>query len=130
MTVPLHCCIVSQEKAERDGAQSVGPPSDKHCTDCRHSQVTTGCSAKLLKFLAINGLVQRKTYRTPSIFPLSIGFSCRFSLQPIHWNWNWNLLVRWWQPRFSLPRLHSQVEILWGGLQSAEAVPFTFKGFP
>ena len=28
----------------------------------------------------------REIYRKPSIFPLNMGFSCKFSLKPIHWD--------------------------------------------
>ena len=41
--------ILLQEQVERDGAQRVGPPSDKHCTDDMHRSSLVWCSARFWK---------------------------------------------------------------------------------
>ena len=68
----------------------------------------------------VNGLVQGKIYRKPSIFPLNMGFSCKFSLKPIHWDWKIQsqlMFNRWIKMFFEIFSFRRKMEMKWLKLQ-------------
>ena len=71
----------------------------------------TACRLIEMTLSYFNGLVERKIYRKPLIFPWNMGLSCNFSLKPINW-----ILVR---IDISLHQmLPFKVQLLWPGLRA------------
>ena len=55
-----------------------------------HKSARPNTHCRLQVFLTnihVIGLVEGNIYRKPWFLPSNVGFSCNFSLQPIHWPW-------------------------------------------